>query len=100
MSGARAAGNRHSSVMTRQQATTTLRAMDTRERIRSNSAPEWTGTEGGAGPRADAVRDVAGLAPGLVPFGMALGIVIAASSMGDAAGVLGAPLIYGGSAQL
>jgi predicted branched-subunit amino acid permease len=46
------------------------------------------------------MRDVAGLAPGLLPFGMALGIVIAGSAMGDGAGILGAPLIYGGSAQL
>jgi predicted branched-subunit amino acid permease len=54
----------------------------------------------GARPRTDAVRDVAAIAPGLLPFGAALGVVIASSSMGDAAGIVGAPLIYGGSAQL
>ena len=52
------------------------------------------------GPRRDAVRDVASVAPGLVPYGIALGVVIASSRMGDAAGLLGAPLVYGGSAQL
>jgi predicted branched-subunit amino acid permease len=51
-------------------------------------------------PRRDAVRDVLAVAPTLVPFGVALGIVIASSTMGDAAGLLGAPLVYGGSAQL
>jgi hypothetical protein len=50
--------------------------------------------------RADARRDVLILAPGLLPFGIALGIVIGSSAMGDGAGVLGAPLVYGGSAQL
>lgn len=59
------------------------------------------GTAHDAGdPRSDAVRDVASVAPGLVPYGIALGVVIAASRMGDAAGLLGAPLVYGGSAQL
>ena len=51
-------------------------------------------------PRRDAARDVLALAPGLFPFGATLGVVIAASVTGKAAGLLGAPLVYGGSAQL
>lgn len=51
-------------------------------------------------PRRDALRDLVAIAPGLLPFGMALGIVIGSSVIGDAAGLLGAPLVYGGSAQL
>jgi predicted branched-subunit amino acid permease len=51
-------------------------------------------------PRTDALRDVLALGPGLLPFGIALGIVIASSRMSDAVGMLGAPLVYGGSAQL
>jgi branched chain amino acid efflux pump len=53
-----------------------------------------------AQPQTDAVRDLMAVAPALLPFGAALGIVIASTRMGDAAGVLGAPLVYGGSAQL
>jgi predicted branched-subunit amino acid permease len=64
--------------------------MTTDQRIRSDVR----------GARADALRDVLVLAPGLLPFGIALGIVIGSSPMGDGAGVLGAPLVYGGSAQL
>lgn len=51
-------------------------------------------------PRRDAWRDVLAVAPGLLPFGVALGIVIASTKMGDATGLVGAPLVYGGSAQL
>jgi hypothetical protein len=49
--------------------------------------------------RAPTRCDVLVLAPGLLPFGVALGIVIGSSPMGDGAGVLGAPLVYGGSAR-
>lgn len=51
-------------------------------------------------PRGEAVRDVVTIVPGLLPFGLALGVVIASSPIGNAAGLLGAPLVYGGSAQL
>jgi predicted branched-subunit amino acid permease len=51
-------------------------------------------------PRADATRDLASIAPGLLPFGIALGVVIAATRMADVVGVIGAPVLYGGSAQL
>jgi predicted branched-subunit amino acid permease len=50
--------------------------------------------------RSDALRDVIGVAPGLLPFGIALGVVVASTRMGDLAGFLGAPLVYAGSAQL
>ena len=40
------------------------------------------------------------VAPGLLPFGIALGVVVASTRMGDLAGLLGAPLVYAGSAQL
>jgi predicted branched-subunit amino acid permease len=36
----------------------------------------------------------------LLPFGIALGVVIAATRMADVVGVIGAPVLYGGSAQL
>ena len=97
MSGVTAAGNRHLHVMTRRSPAATLRAVDTRVELRPDHP---VGMRLGAGPRADAVRDVAGIAPALLPFGMALGIVIAGSAMGDGAGIIGAPLVYGGSAQL
>lgn len=51
-------------------------------------------------PRADAVRDVIAVTPALVPFGVTLGVVVAATSTGDVAGWLGAPVVYSGSAQL
>jgi predicted branched-subunit amino acid permease len=97
MSGATEAGNRHLRVMTRYLPAATLRAVNTRAELRSDNS---AGVRLGADPRADAMRDVAGIAPGLLPFGMALGIVIAGSAMGDGPGIVGAPLVYGGSAQL
>lgn len=51
-------------------------------------------------PRTDAVRDVIAVTPALVPFGVTLGVVIAATATGDLAGWLGAPVVYSGSAQL
>lgn len=41
-----------------------------------------------------------GLIPALLPIGATLGVVVAASRTGYGAGLLGAPLVYGGSAQL
>jgi predicted branched-subunit amino acid permease len=79
---------------------TTLDAMSTDQQVRADAGRASAGTKGVASPRGDAVRDVLTVAPGIVPFGIALGVVIASSSMGDGAGLLGAPLVYGGSAQL
>jgi predicted branched-subunit amino acid permease len=53
-----------------------------------------------AGVRADAVSDLTAITPGVLPFGLTVGIVIGATRMGDLTGLLGAPLVYGGSAQL
>jgi predicted branched-subunit amino acid permease len=74
--------------------------MSTDQQVRADAGRASTGTKRVASPRGDAVRDVLTVAPGIVPFGIALGVVIASSSMGDGAGLLGAPLVYGGSAQL
>lgn len=99
MDGAEGSRNRHPVVMTRPSVQTTLDAVSTDQRVRSDGR-EVAATNAVAGPRSDAVRDVLTVAPGIVPFGIALGVVIASSSMGDGAGLLGAPLVYGGSAQL
>jgi predicted branched-subunit amino acid permease len=45
-------------------------------------------------------RDAFAVAPGMVPFGIALGVTIATTGFGDLAGLLGGPAVYGGSAQL
>lgn len=50
--------------------------------------------------RRAALSDIAGVAPGIVPFGITLGITAVTTKTGAVAGVLGAVLIYGGSAQL
>jgi predicted branched-subunit amino acid permease len=100
MGGAEGPRNRHPVVMTGPSVRTTLDAMSTDQQVRADAGREAAGTQGVASPRGDAVRDVLTVAPGIVPFGIALGIVIASSSMGDGAGLLGAPLVYGGSAQL
>jgi predicted branched-subunit amino acid permease len=100
MGNARDPRNRHPVVMPERSVRTTLDAMSTREQVRPDAGREAARTQGVAGPRRDAVRDVLTVAPGIVPFGIALGIVIASSSMGDGAGLLGAPLVYAGSAQL
>jgi predicted branched-subunit amino acid permease len=94
--------NRHAAVMTWRAVAARLDAVTTTDQqIRPNTARRHAGTTRGANSaRNDAVRDVLSVAPGILPFGLALGIVIASTSMGDAAGFLGAPLVYGGSAQL
>ena len=94
--------NRHPVVMTRRAVAARLDAVTTTDQqIRPDAARRRAGTTRGANSaRNDAVRDVLTVAPGILPFGLALGIVIASTSMGDAAGFLGAPLVYGGSAQL
>jgi 4-azaleucine resistance transporter AzlC len=47
-----------------------------------------------------ALRDTASVALGLVAFGVTLGITISALGFGALPGVAGAPVVYGGSAQL
>jgi predicted branched-subunit amino acid permease len=79
----------------------TLVAMTTDQQSRPDTARELVGRMPvAAAARSDALRDVLTVAPGVMPFGIALGIVIATSAMGDGAGLLGAALVYGGSAQL
>lgn len=86
--------------MTRRSPGATLGAVNP-DRLGSTVARAHRGTiRDAASPRRDAMRDVVAVAPALLPFGIALGIVIASSRIGDAAGLLGAPLVYGGSAQL
>ncbi len=53
-----------------------------------------------AAPHRDGIRDTLAVAPALLPFGATLGVVIGSTVTGDAAGLLGAPLVYAGSAQL
>ncbi len=100
MGGARHPRNRHPVVMTGGSVQTTLDAMSTDQQVRPDVRREAVGTQDVTSARSDAVRDVLTVAPGIVPFGIALGIVIASSPMGDGAGLLGAPLVCGGSAQL
>lgn len=50
--------------------------------------------------RRDAVRDIAALSPGIVSFGVMLGVTVVSTGTGRLAGVLGAALVFGGSAQL
>jgi predicted branched-subunit amino acid permease len=54
----------------------------------------------GLSPRLLALRDLRTIAPGVVPFGVMLGVTVTGSGMGWPAGVVGAVLVYGGSAQL
>ncbi|WP_222271853.1 AzlC family ABC transporter permease [Modestobacter marinus] len=47
-----------------------------------------------------ALRDARTVAPGLLPFGMLLGVTVVSTGASGLAGVLGGPIVYGGSAQL
>jgi predicted branched-subunit amino acid permease len=47
-----------------------------------------------------AVRDVAAVSPGMIPFGLALGVTMTTFGINPIAGILGAGIVYGGSAQL
>ena len=51
-------------------------------------------------PRRDALRDIRRVSPGVVPFGVFLGVTVTATGTGAFAGLFGAALVYGGSAQL
>lgn len=50
--------------------------------------------------RRAAVRDIAALSPGVVPFGLMLGITVTATASGSASALVGAAWVFGGSAQL
>ena len=51
-------------------------------------------------PRRDALRDLRAVAPGVIPFGMFLGMTITITGSGAFAGLFGAAAVYAGSAQL
>jgi branched chain amino acid efflux pump len=51
-------------------------------------------------PARAAARDIGALAPGVVSFGLMLGVTVVTLHSGAGAAVLGAALIFGGSAQL
>jgi predicted branched-subunit amino acid permease len=50
--------------------------------------------------RRAAVRDIAALSPGVVPFGLMLGVTVMATASGAASALVGAAWVFGGSAQL
>jgi predicted branched-subunit amino acid permease len=50
--------------------------------------------------RQAAIRDVLAVSPGIIPFGVMLGVTVVATGTGRLAGILGAALVFGGSAQL
>ncbi|WP_369134628.1 AzlC family ABC transporter permease [Modestobacter sp. I12A-02662] len=47
-----------------------------------------------------ALRDARTVVPGLLPFGVLLGVTVVTTGASGPAGVLGGPIVYGGSAQL
>ena len=49
---------------------------------------------------AAAARDIAAVSPGVVAFGVMLGVTVSTLHAGSTAAMLGAALVYGGSAQL
>ncbi|MEU4604504.1 AzlC family ABC transporter permease [Kribbella sp. NPDC023972] len=53
-----------------------------------------------APPAALALRDTASVALGMVAFGVTLGVTISVLGFGTLPGLVGAPVVYGGSAQL
>jgi predicted branched-subunit amino acid permease len=50
--------------------------------------------------RRAALRDILAVSPGVIPFGVMLGVTVVTTDTGALAGMLGAVLVYGGSAQL
>ena len=50
--------------------------------------------------RRAALRDILAVSPGVIPFGVMLGITVVTTGTGAVAGLVGAVLVYGGSAQL
>lgn len=67
---------------------------------REDPASRAVSGSGARTPQRDGLRDALAVAPALLVFGATLGILIRSTSTGDGAGLLGAPLVYGGSAQL
>ena len=47
-----------------------------------------------------ALRDARTVSPGLLPFGAMLGVTVVTTGADRLAGILGGPIVYGGSAQL
>jgi branched chain amino acid efflux pump len=48
----------------------------------------------------EAARDIAAVSPGVVSFGLMLGVTVVSLHAGNASAVIGAALVFGGSAQL
>lgn len=67
----------------------------------TTAAPADSESSGGSPhPRRAALCDVARVSPGVIPFGVMLGVTVVAAGTGAPAALLGAVLVYGGSAQL
>ena len=65
------------------------------------STPPTLGSPAGrTGLRRAALRDVLTVSPGIVPFGVMLGVTAVTTGAGALAAVTGALLVFGGSAQL
>jgi predicted branched-subunit amino acid permease len=63
-------------------------------------APPTVSPSASASVAGSAVRDIAALSPGVVAFGLMLGVTVVTLHAGAGAAVLGAVLVFGGSAQL
>ena len=66
--------------------------------VRTDAAPVRTVDDPAL--RSAALRDVLAVSPGIVPFGVLLGVTVTTTGTGGLAGFLGAALVFGGSAQL
>lgn len=89
--------NPHKNVKARRRDAATLDAMS--RDVIDKHLDLWSGHTPAA-PRRDGIRDALAVAPAILPFGATLGVVIGSTVTGDGAGLLGAPLVYAGSAQL
>jgi predicted branched-subunit amino acid permease len=70
-------------------------------RTRPSSLPHaGAAAKAGPSPRTLALRDALTVLPGMVPFGIVVGVTIATTGSDPIAGLIGGPAIYGGSAQL
>jgi predicted branched-subunit amino acid permease len=54
----------------------------------------------GPSPARAAARDIAALSPGVIAFGLMMGVTVVTLHSGSTAALLGAALVFGGSAQL
>jgi predicted branched-subunit amino acid permease len=75
-------------------------SLDTTTEDRLSSGPPVTASARSADLRRAALRDILAVSPGVIPFGLMLGITVVATGSGRGAAVLGAVLVFGGSAQL